>query len=146
MNVSAPDLAALGSYVVGYEPMDESHREISALVEGLGTAADQGERLLALHELLLRHCADEERWMRESAYPEAAAHQREHEMLLEVVAEVRRRFDSGDAEAVDRLARQMPLWLVRHGESMDTGLAAHLRGAGIVAARRPAQDRPYLAG
>ncbi len=142
MSLRVPDLTGFGSYEVGLEVMDESHREITALVDSLCEPGDQGEKLLALHELLLRHCADEERWMRESAYAGAAGHQREHEMLLEVVAEVRRRFDSGDAEAVERLARQMPQWLAHHGVSMDAELAAHLRVAGITAARRPSFDRP----
>ncbi len=128
MSDIAQGVSDFGYFEVGFEPMDEIHREFHDLLVALGEAGDQGEKLLALHEHLLRHCAQEERWMRESNFPACDCHQREHEMLLEVVAEVRRRFDSGDSEIVDRLARELPEWFAVHANAMDAGLAVHLRG------------------
>jgi hemerythrin-like metal-binding protein len=128
MTNTAQSVSDFGYFEVGYEPMDEIHREFHDLLQELADPGDQGEKLLALHEHLLHHCAREERWMRESNFPACACHQREHEMLLEVVAEVRRRFDSGDSEIVVRLARELPQWFAVHANAMDAGLAVHLRG------------------
>jgi len=116
-----------GYFEVGFAPMDAVHREFHGLLAALKEAGDEGEKLLALHEHLLRHCSQEERWMRESNFPACECHQREHEMLLEVVAEVRRRFDAGDSEIVGRLAQELPQWFELHANSMDAALAVHLR-------------------
>lgn len=120
----APDF---GYFEVGFEPMDAVHREFHDLLADLQQPGDEGEKLLALHEHLLRHCSQEERWMRESSFPACDCHEREHEMLLEAVAEVRRRFDAGDSEIVTRLAQELPHWFEVHANTMDSALAVHLR-------------------
>jgi len=129
----------LGYFEVGFEPMDAIHREFHDLLAQLSEPGDQGEKLLALHEHLLQHCAQEERWMRESNFPACACHQNEHEMLLEVVAEVRRRFDSGDSAIVVRLAEELPQWFAVHANAMDAGLAVHLRNLAQAASGTAAQ-------
>lgn len=129
--------ADLGYFAVGYGPMDAIHREFHDLLATLDEDGDQGEKLLALHEHLLRHCAQEERWMVETAFPACACHAREHEMVLEVIAEVRRRFDAGDSEVVHRLAEELPVWFEAHANMMDAALAVHLR--------ERAQERPDAA-
>lgn len=130
-----------GYFEVGFAPMDAIHREFHDLLAALYEPGDQGEKLLALHEHLLQHCSREERWMRESKFPAFECHQREHEMLLEVVAEVRRRFDAGDSEIVVRLAQELPHWFELHANAMDAGLAVHLRNFAQVSASEP-QDAP----
>ena len=125
----AQDAAAgdRGFFEVGFEPMDALHRDFHELMAALREPGDHGEKLLALHEHLLRHCSQEERWMRATNFPARAAHEREHEMLLEVVAEVRRRFDAGDSDIVARLAEELPRWFEDHANAMDAALAVHLR-------------------
>jgi len=127
MTKPAQEASDFGYFEVGFEPMDAIHREFHDLLESLAQPGDQGEKLLALHAHLLDHCAQEERWMRESGFPSCECHQREHEMLLEVVAEVRRRFDAGDSEIVQRLAQELPEWFAVHANAMDAALAVHLR-------------------
>jgi len=119
----------MGFFEVGYEPMDELHRQFRGLVSALASpeGCDYGAQLLALHEQLLRHCALEEQWMRECDFPSRACHRQEHEMLLEVVSEVRRRFDAGDLRAVQRLAEELPHWFEIHANTMDAALAFYLR-------------------
>jgi hemerythrin-like metal-binding protein len=117
----------LGLYQVGYEPMDEIHREFHELLTALAQPGDEGEKLLALHEHLLHHCHEEERWMTESRFPSCACHRQEHAILLDVVAEVRRRFDAGDGDVVQRFAAELPGWFQTHANEMDAALALHLR-------------------
>ena len=128
---TVPDL---GYFEVGYEPMDAVHREFHSLLTALQQPGDEGEKLLALHEHLLRHCAQEERWMTETNFPACQCHQHEHEMLLEVIAEVRRRFDAGDSEIVARLTQELPQWFEVHANSMDAALAVHMRERDAAAA------------
>ena len=121
---------------LGHAPMDAIHREFYDCMDALRGPGDRAQSLLALHEHLLRHFAQEEHWMRETAFPACACHAREHEMALAVVAEVRRRHDAGDADIADRLAEELPQWFAVHAAAMDAGLAEHLRtgGAGSAAA------------
>jgi hemerythrin-like metal-binding protein len=122
-------VADLGYFAVGFAPMDAIHREFHDLLTALEEPGDQGEKLLALHEHLLRHCSQEERWMVDSNFPACACHAREHETLLEVVSEVRRRFDAGDSDIVVSLAEELPRWFEHHANTMDAALAVHLREA-----------------
>src|SRR6266699_3754610 len=119
----------MGFFEVGYQPMDDLHREFRDLLIALASPEGgyHGETLLALHEHLLRHCAEEDRWMKGTDFPSCACHRQEHEMLLEVVSEVRRRFDAGDVEVVQRLAAELPRWFEIHASTMDAALALHLR-------------------
>jgi hemerythrin len=116
-------------FEVGFEPMDELHRQFSELLAALCApdAGDYGGLLLALHEHLLRHCTLEEQWMADSGFPSCACHRQEHEMLLEVVAEARRRVDAGDVEVARRLAEELPRWFETHANTMDAALAFYLR-------------------
>jgi hemerythrin-like metal-binding protein len=119
----------MGFFEVGYQPMDDLHREFRDLVIALACsdAGDYGTSLLDLHEHLLRHCAVEERWMRGSDFPSSACHRQEHEMLLEVVSEERRRFEAGEVQTVQQLAAERPRWFEIHANTMDGALASHLR-------------------
>jgi len=130
---------------VGYVPMDDLHDEFCTLMQALADTrdGDYGSRLLDIHTHLLRHCADEERWMRESAFPDYEGHRREHDTLLEVVSEVRRRCDAGDVEIVARLADELPAWFEVHGNTMDAALAFHLKLH--TQAQREADRDPLLA-
>jgi len=128
----ADNKPAMSFFEVGFEPMDQLHREFSDLLTALASpdGGDYGAHLLALHEHMLRHCAIEEQWMKGSDFPSRACHRQEHEMLLEVISEVRRRCDAGDVEVVQRLAAELPRWFEIHANTMDAALAFHLREQG----------------
>jgi hemerythrin-like metal-binding protein len=127
------DKHEMSFFEVGFEPMDELHREFRDLLTALASpdGGDYGAHLLALHEHLLRHSAIEEQWMKGSDFPSCACHRQEHEMLLEVISEVRRRCDAGDVEVVQRLAAELPRWFEIHANTMDAALAFHLRERGV---------------
>ena len=114
---------------IGYAPMQQLYREGQALLQMLAEPAtvDYGLALVAIHEHLLRQCSAEEGWMRQADFPGYERHKREHDMLLEVVSEVRRRYDAGDNEIVERLAAELPQWFEEHTQSMDAPLAQFLK-------------------
>jgi len=137
----------IGFFEVGFEPMDQLHRQFSDLVTALAApGASYGDLLVELHEHLLRHCALEEQWMKDSDFPSCACHRQEHEMLLEVVAEVRRRFDAGDVEVVLTLAEELPRWFEIHANTMDAALAFYLRDRARAPSEQAAETVGALAG
>jgi len=121
---------------LGYAPIDALHAEFDACVAML---ADAGvERLpvalSALRAHLMRHFGDEQRWMRESRFPALDCHRREHDRVLDVLAEVERRFAEGDEAVVRRLAAELPHWFALHATTMDAALVAWLRANSAAAA------------
>jgi hemerythrin len=121
---------ASGRYAVGVASIDRLHEEcelvLAQLTEAVGRGADATATLDVLHEHLARHFAHEESLMSSTSFPPASCHQREHASVLEVVAEVRRRYGLGDADPLARLPEALLEWFGVHAGSMDAALAAWL--------------------
>jgi len=121
---------APGRFAVGEPSIDRLHEECELFLARLDTAvstrADATLALEDLHEHLERHFAHEESLMTSTAFPPASCHQREHASVLEVVAEVRRRYARGDSESLSRLPDAILEWFGIHASSMDAALAAWL--------------------
>jgi hemerythrin len=116
--------------LVGFKPIDDLHREFQDILDALTdpSEADFGKDLLGLHKHLLRHCAIEEEFMRQEDYPHIDRHRRQHERLLESVADARRRFDSGDIDGTRRFCAELLGWFKVHATSEDAELATFLQG------------------
>lgn len=121
---------------LGYAPIDALHAEFDACVAALTDAPTERlpAALSALRAHLLRHFGDEQRWMRESRFPALDCHRREHDKVLDVLAEVERRFAGGDEEVVRRLAAELPGWFAIHATTMDAALVAWLGAHAATAA------------
>ena len=116
-----------GAYAVGVPSIDALHVELEERLAALARAGDDPHpELAALMEHLRRHFEHEEALMKESAFPMADCHAREHLSVIEVVEEVTRRLDAGDAAPLERLAPAMLEWFGVHASSMDAALAAYL--------------------
>lgn len=128
MSAGAPAIA------LGYAPIDALHAEFDACVAALTDAPAERlpAALSALRAHLLRHFGDEQRWMRESEFPAFDCHQREHGKVLDVLAEVERRFTEGDEEVVRRLAAELPNWFSIHATTMDAALVTWLGANAVV--------------
>ncbi|MFN3565880.1 MAG: bacteriohemerythrin [Burkholderiaceae bacterium] len=118
---------AAPSIPLGYAPIDALHAEFEACVAAFEGAGAPSTALAGLRAHLLRHFGDEERWMRESEFPAFDCHKREHDKVLDVLAEVERRFAEGDEDVVRRLAAELPNWFSIHAVTMDSALVAWLR-------------------
>lgn len=116
-----------GAYAVGVPSIDALHVELEERLAALTRAGDDPHpELAALMDHLRRHFEHEEALMKDSAFPMADCHAREHLSVIEVVDEVVRRLDAGDAAPLARLAPAMLEWFAVHASSMDTALAAYL--------------------
>lgn len=117
-------------FAVGVPTIDTLHEEceelLSRLADAIGRGDDATAALAAMHEHLVRHFEHEESLMDQTGFPPGACHQREHASVLEVVAEVRRRYASGERDPAERLPAAVLEWFELHARSMDAALAAWL--------------------
>lgn len=112
-----------------HQLMDATHQEFVTLCAALAESEEQSpfiERLDALIEHSIEHFEQENRWMRDVGFPPAACHQGEHDAVLQVMQEVRRRFVEGERDLGERLAEELPLWFEHHVDTMDNMLAQYL--------------------
>ncbi|MFO0233878.1 MAG: bacteriohemerythrin [Burkholderiales bacterium] len=119
-------LAWTDAFVLGHEPIDATHREFVALVGALQAAPDeQLPALLAeLEAHARRHFGDEDRWMRETAFPPRDCHIDEHAAVRRSIGEVRAHVaETGDAREARRLADALAGWFPGHADWLDSALA-----------------------
>ncbi|MFZ6759593.1 hemerythrin domain-containing protein [Undibacterium sp. Ji50W] len=110
---------------LSYEPMDETHKEFVELCAALSEDNPDTflNRLDALIAHSIVHFEQENHWMEETAFPPVGCHRQEHEAVLEVMQEVRRRVALGETDLAARLAEELPLWFEHHVDTMDNMLA-----------------------
>lgn len=127
---TTPRATGRGSFAVGVPSIDALHVECEAMLLRLSSAIETGTgieaALAALQEHLGRHFSHEEALMAQTSFPPAGCHEREHAMVLEVVAEVCRRHGAGDRAPAERLAAAVTEWFELHAAGMDAALAAWL--------------------
>ena len=108
-----------------HDVMDETHQEFVALCAALGNA-DASRFVSDLDALIAHsivHFEQENRWMEATAFPPASCHRGEHDAVLEIMQEVRRRYLDGECDLGERLAEELPAWFEHHVDTMDNMLA-----------------------
>jgi hemerythrin len=78
------------------------------------------------------HFGQEQRWMEELEFPPLTCHVGEHEGVLEIAREVRRRAAAGEAHFGKVLAQGVAEWFANHATSMDLILAQYIKERGYV--------------
>jgi hemerythrin len=112
--------------------MDETHEEFVELLNRLADAPDE-KMLAVLDEFIVHteeHFAQEQRWMEQMTYPPLTCHVREHDGVLEIAHEVRRRVAAGETRFGQVLARAVAEWFSNHAASMDNVLALYMKEVG----------------
>jgi hemerythrin len=123
---SSPAFPWTDQFLLGYGPMDATHREFVDLVAALLSApdADLPRHLDAFADHAQRHFAEERAWMESTAFPAAECHIDEHEAVLNSVHEVRVLLAGGGHAATCRaLAQELVRWFPGHADYMDAALA-----------------------
>jgi hemerythrin len=112
---------------LGLGPMDETHEEFVEDCNRLA-AAPSSEVLLAELDVFIEHTIahfdQENHWMELVGFP--GCHKAEHDRVLAVCKDVRKRLVNGDVALTRQLIQELPLWFTNHVESMDAALAAYL--------------------
>ena len=113
----------------GDSRMDDTHEEfVTMLNQLLATPQDQQ---LPLYKAFLSHTvehfAQEDRWMLATGFSTDNCHAGQHATILETMRAVEVHYEGGDTDIITRLAEALAEWFPGHAESMDAGLAQHLK-------------------
>lgn len=112
------------TYLLGYPPMDETHREFVTIVEALlSSGADAAALLERFAEHAERHFSQEREWMESTDFPAAECHANEHDAVMNSVRGVMEQAKAGDTSRVASLAQALKDWFPGHADYMDASLA-----------------------
>ena len=112
-------------YLLGYPPMDDTHREFVEIV-GAIIAAPDGEVGPLLGRFAIhaeKHFSEERDWMKSTDFPAADCHIDEHEAVMASVRMVIEVVAKGDTAEGRRLATELAKWFPGHADYMDASLA-----------------------
>ena len=112
-------------YLLGYGPMDATHREFVAIVSELLRCADpevEG-RLEAFARHAQAHFEEEDGWMERTAFPPRDCHVDEHAAVLKSVYQVLEVVREGDFAEGRRLAAALADWFPGHAFHLDSALS-----------------------
>ncbi len=128
-------LAWSDSLVLNQPQLDDTHREMVDLINGLDAAlaakADPMPAFLALLEHTEAHFALEEGWMAATGFEPENCHSSQHKMVLNVLHEVRRyALELNDLEPMHIIGKELAQWLPAHAEMMDAALVFHMSQVG----------------
>jgi len=117
--------------VLGLAPMDATHQEFVACYNALATAdsSDFVAKLDAFIEHSVAHFEQENAWMALVNFP--GCHKAEHDRVLAVLQDVRRRAADGDLALGRQLVEEIPPWFESHASGMDAALAFHIETIGF---------------
>lgn len=113
--------------------MDRTHEEFVDLLAAVEEAPDEQlvERWSALIDHTDAHFAREDQWMHATGFSSVNCHSVQHKVVLQAMRDGLMAGRSGDLALVRELARQLGAWFVHHAQTMDAGLALHLRSLGL---------------
>lgn len=120
------DLTWTDAFLVGYDPMDVTHREFVDILGALLKAEDDQilGHLQALVEHSERHFSQEEHYMNTTAFPARECHTNEHNAVLGSMREVAAYLQNGgDPSEARRLAAELARWFPSHTDYLDASLA-----------------------
>lgn len=117
------------SYKLGYDKMDETHRDFVVKVDALLRAAD--EDLLAHLDAFIAHAeahfGEEAEWMNSTEFPPRQCHIDEHESVMKSLREVQALLVLADNprrfEIAHSLAQELVRWFPGHADYLDSALA-----------------------
>lgn len=115
--------------LLGYQPMDEVHKEFYEVTLRLLTCTDDesaSAALAAFEEHALSHFGQEDEWMRTTDFPPRECHTQEHAAVLNSVKEVGELLAQGvgGAEMVRDFGAHLFAWFPGHADYLDSALAA----------------------
>ena len=112
-------------YLLGYGPMDATHREFVDIVHALLSCDDAGfaAHLDAFARHAEAHFREEDGWMEKTDFPPRECHVDEHAAVLKSVYQVIEVVKQGDVAEGRRLAAALAGWFPGHAFHLDSALA-----------------------
>jgi hemerythrin len=125
VNLSLTELRWSDAYLLGYPPIDDTHREFVEVVDSMLRARDAelADAIAAFERHAEAHFGQEAVWMEETGFPAIQCHVDEHDAVMKSVRRVRERVAAGDIDIGRRLAMELVRWFPAHADYMDSALA-----------------------
>ncbi|MEO8297678.1 MAG: hemerythrin domain-containing protein [Burkholderiales bacterium] len=139
-------------YLLGYGPMDDTHREFVELVRPMQTCPDDAfiDHLRAFRAHAVSHFGQEWQWMEETDFPSRDCHHDEHNAVLNSVEDVLALLEAEPSAhnlGVGRsLAAELVRWFPGHADYLDSALSHWMckrtLGGKPIVIRRNISDSP----
>lgn len=112
-------------YLLGYGPMDDTHREFVDIVNAMLACSDADfpAQLEAFARHAEAHFAEEDAWMASTDFPPKDCHVDEHAAVLKSVYQVMEMVKQGDIAEGRRLAAALADWFPGHATHLDSALS-----------------------
>ena len=126
-------MAWTDSLDTGDARMDETHQEFVDMINQI-LATPEDAQLPVYKKFLahtVEHFAQEERWMLATGFSADNCHAEHHATILETMRVVEAHYLDSDKTIITRMAEALAEWFPGHANSMDAGLAAHLKSVGF---------------
>jgi hemerythrin-like metal-binding protein len=115
--------------LLGFEPMDQVHRDFVDLLAAAQNADDT--RLPAAWQAVVAHTEDhfgrEDEWMRRTHFSSAENHILQHRVVLNLLRDGIGMARAGELDRVREMAGELAGWFAKHTQSLDAALALHMR-------------------
>ena len=128
------------SYSVGIKKIDEQHRQLFDYLNKLNESLNSTEKKKSIaseiiNDLILYtfyHFREEERIMKQYAYPACEEHKRKHDELTEKVLAYQEKLNSGKKFiCILELADFLSEWILNHILEIDKNYSQYLKGKGL---------------
>jgi len=125
-------------FAVGVKEIDDQHKKLVDLANKLNDemAAGRGKEVLGriLSDLISYtqyHFATEEKLMKQHSYAQAAGHMEQHKQLVATVAELKKKYDKGEATLTGEVMTFLRDWLTKHILNTDKAFGRDLNAKGV---------------
>lgn len=112
--------------------MDQTHLEFVDLLAAVQQAND--DTLVAHWRALITHTeahfGQEDCWMLATGFAPGSCHMTQHAVVLKVLKEGLALGEQGQWQPIRQMAHELTLWFPHHAQTMDAGLALHLKSVG----------------
>lgn len=126
------------SLSVGIADIDRQHKSLVEQINALNEAMKAGKGKEALGKVLSElisytasHFATEEKLFDKYAYPDTAAHKKEHGQLVQKVTAFKADFDKGQTGLTVQVMNFLGDWLRTHIQGSDSKYAPFLQSKGV---------------
>ena len=127
------------SLSVKVKQFDDQHKKLVDMVNQLFDAMKGGKGSQVLGDILRQliaytqtHFAAEERLMKQYAYPDVEAHNKEHNALVMQVLDLQKQFQEGKAVLTQNVMTFLRDWLSGHIQGDDRKYGVFFNGKGVV--------------
>jgi hemerythrin len=126
------------SFSTSIPTFDDHHKNLFAMVNELSEAMQHKRSKEAVGDVLQRlitytgsHFAAEEEAFRNTGYPEADQHVRQHQELVQKTLDLQEKFAAGESVLTDEVTEFLQDWLVKHIKGSDNRYGEHFRMNGV---------------